>query len=156
MKINNQNGVTMVILAITIIVMIIIAGVSVTIGTDSVKKAKDNQTYSELLMVQHAVLEQYTKFETTKDITYLLGNKMELSEVQNIALNMNVILVNIPQNYTNKDYYKLDKASLLEMGITNVDDEFIVNYISGEVLNITQKTTNSGTSLYITANSFNN
>jgi Tfp pilus assembly protein PilE len=152
---NKRRGVTIVSLIIVVIVMVILAGVSITIGTKNIKTTKDSKLYAELNMVQHAVLEQYTKFQATKDITYLLGNKMDLSYVENMAMNMNLILVDIPQSYTNKDYYKLDKASLMDMGITDTDDEFIVNYVSGEVLNITQKTT-AGEALYITANTFNN
>lgn len=67
---------------------------------------------------------------------------------------LGVTLVSIPDTYSNKDYYKLDKASLLEIGITNTDDEFIVNYISGEVINITKMTTSENNALYVRANSF--
>ena len=48
----------------------------------------------------------------------------------------------------------LDKASLLEIGIRDTDDEYIVNYVSGEVINITKKKTTKGNVLYIRANSF--
>jgi Tfp pilus assembly protein PilE len=154
--INNKKGVTMIGLGVLIVVMVILTGVGIIYGVNTVKTAKDKQAYSELLMVQHAVLEQYTKFETTKDISYLLGHKMDLTEVQNTVYQQaGVILVNIPQNYSNKDYYRLDKSALLEMGITDTDDEFIVNYISGEVYNLTQATTSDGNALYVTTNSFN-
>lgn len=148
-----QKGITIISLVITVIVLIIISGIGITMGIDSIKSSKDNKLTSELMMVQHAVLEQYTKYQTTKDITYLVGNKVELEEVNQIAQDYNITLVDIPQKYSNKDYYRLDKASLLQIGIENTDDEYIVNYISGEVINITQKTT-SNTALYVRANSF--
>lgn len=148
-----QKGITIISLVITVIILVIISGIGITMGTNAIKSSKDNQLVSELSMVQHAVLEQYTKYQTTKDITYLVGNKVELEEMNQIAKNLNITLVNIPQKYTNKDYYRLDKASLLQIGIENTDDEYIVNYISGEVINMTQKTT-SNTALYVRANSF--
>ena len=148
-----QKGITIISLVITVIILVIISGIGITMGTNAIKSSKDNQLASELSMVQHAVLEQYTKYQTTKDITYLVGNKVELEEMNQIAKNLNITLVNIPQKYTNKDHYRLDKASLLQIGIENTDDEYIVNYISGEVINMTQKTT-SNTALYVRANSF--
>lgn len=148
-----QKGITVVTLLITVIVLLIISGIGIKMGTDSIKSSKDGALASDLAMVQHAVLEQYTKYQTTKDITYLVGNKVAKEEMTQIAKDLNITLANIPQNYSNKDYYRLDKASLLEIGIENTDDEYIVNYISGEVINMTQKTT-SDTALYIRANSF--
>lgn len=148
-----QDGITIISLVITVVVLIILSGIGIKMGTDSIKSSKDNTLTAELLMVQHAVLEQYTKYQTTKDITYLVGNKVAKEEMTQIAKDLNITLANIPQNYSNKDYYRLDKASLLEIGIENTDDEYIVNYISGEVINMTQKTTDN-TVLYVRANSF--
>lgn len=148
-----QDGITIISLVITVVVLIILSGIGIKMGTDSIKSSKDGALVSDLAMVQHAVLEQYTKYQTTKDITYLVGNKVEKEEMTQIAKDLNITLANIPQNYLNKDYYRLDKAALLEIGIENTDDEYIVNYISGEVINMTQKTT-SDTALYIRANSF--
>ena len=44
--------------------------------------------------------------------------------------------------------------TLLEIGIKDSDDEYVINYISGEVINITQKLTSDGKALYITADNF--
>ena len=141
MKIEKEHGITMVSLIITIIILIIISGISVTVGIGSIQKARDNKLVAELTMVQHAILEQYTKYRLTKDTTYLIGNKMTKEEVQQIIEPLGVTLVTIPTTYSNKDYYKLDKAALLEIGVKEAEDEYIVNYISGEVINITQQTT---------------
>ena len=69
---------------------------------------------------------------------------------------LGITLVTIPSGYSEKEraYYKLDKASLLEIGIKNTDDEYVVNYISGEVMNITAKETTEGKALYVRAKSF--
>lgn len=151
---NKQKGITMISLVITIIVLVIISGIGITVGTSSIKSSKDSKLTGELVMVQHAVLEQYTKYQTTKDTRYLVGNKIEQEEVQKVAQELGITLVTIPTKYSHQDYYRLDKASLLEIGIEDTDDEYIINYVSGEVINITQKTTSNQDALYVRANSF--
>lgn len=149
-----QEGITMVTLVVTVVVLLIISGIGVNFGIDAIKTSKDNKLTSELMIVQHAILEQYTKYKTTKDVTYLVGNKMTKEEVSTITSSLGITLASIPDTYSNKDYYKLDKASLLEIGISNTDDEYIVNYISGEVINITKKTDSNNNALYVRATSF--
>ena len=152
----NSKGITMITLAITILVLLVLAFVGGTIGINNIRNTKDYKLSSELQMVQHAVLEQYTKYKTTKDATYLLGNKVSTSEVETIANEIGVTLVTIPDTYSNKDYYRLDKASLTALGIKESTDEYIINYTSGEVINITFKTLSNGEPLYTRANSFLN
>lgn len=148
-----QKGITIITLVITVIVLMIISGIGITMGTNAIKSTKDNKLTSELVIVQQAILEQYTKYQVTKDSSYLLGDKVKSEEMNQIAKDLNIQLASIPDTYSNKEYYRLDKASLLEIGIQDTDDEYIVNYISGEVINITKKTT-SNNALYIRANSF--
>lgn len=152
----NQKGVTIVSLVITVIVLMIVAGIGVKVGTDQITKTKDNTVVSELSMVQHAILEQYTKYKTTKNANYLVGNMVSREELNSITSTLGVTLVTVPSSYLEKEraYYKLDKASLLEIGIKNTDDEYVVNYISGEVMNITKKATSEGNALYVRAKSF--
>lgn len=149
-----EKGITIVSLVITIIVLLIISLISVNIGIKSINSSKDSKTTSELIMVQHAVLEQYTKYKTTKDSVYLVGNKITKEEATRFATDMGVTLVNIPDTYSNKDYYMLDKASLTTIGIKDSADEYVVNYVSGEVMNITKNKLIKGTPLYVKADSF--
>lgn len=151
----SNKAITLISLVITIIVLLILSGIGLTMGTNMISTSQDKKLISELNMVQHAILEQYAKYQTTKDSSYIkVGNKMELADVKNIASNMGIELVNIPDSYSNKDYYKLDKFSLLKIGIENTDDEYIVNYISGEVINNTKKYTKDNKALYVRADSF--
>jgi type II secretory pathway pseudopilin PulG len=153
----SNKGITLITLVITMIILLILGGISLTVGNNMIEETQDKKLVSELNMVQHAILEQYAKYQTTKDTSYIkVGNRMELADVKDIARNMGIELVNIPDNYSNKDYYKLDKLSLLKMGIENTEDEYIVNYISGEVINNTKKHTNDNKALYVRANSFYN
>lgn len=147
-----EKGITLVSLIITVILMFILAGISISIGTGQMKTADDSRLTTELEMVQHAVLEQYTKYKTTKDKVYLVGNKITIEEAKQIATELGITLANIPNTYDNKDYYRLDKASLTAIGIQESTDEYIINYISGEVMNITVKKTSGNKPLYIKAN----
>lgn len=154
--VNKEKGITLVALAVMIAVLSLISGVGLYLGKEAITQTKDSKLSAELNMVQHAVLEQYTKYKTTRDINNLVGQKLDISEVQTVATKIGVTLVNIPTTYSNADYYKLNKQSLEKIGITNSEDEYIVNYVSGEVINITLEKDNSNNPLYIRANSFIN
>lgn len=154
-KLKTQKGITIVSLVITIIILLIISSIGINFGINGINSTKDSKLEAELNMVQHAVLEQYAKYKTTKDIVYLVGNKVSEEQLKDITSELGITLVNIPDTYSNKDYYKLDKASLNEIGIRDTYDEYIVNYISGEVINITQKKLSNNNPLYTKASSFN-
>lgn len=154
-RLKEQKGITLVSLVVTVIILLIISLVAVNFGISGISNIKDSKLESELNMVQHAILEQYTKYKTTKDIIYLVGNKVSEEQLNNITQELGITLVDIPDTYSNKDYYKMDKTSLKEIGIQETEDEYIINYISGEVINITKKRLSNNTPLYTKANSFN-
>lgn len=141
-KFKLNKGITLVALVITIIVVLILVGVTVYTGTNSAGKARDKKLKSELGIVQHAVLEQYTKYSLTKNENDLKGLKLNESQIQEIESDMNITL--------NGTYYYLDKLSMESIGIGNVDDVYVVNYSTGEVLNNTVRRTSEGEILYIT------
>lgn len=150
-----QKGITLISLVITVIILLIVSMVAVNFGINGISTTKDSKLEAELNMVQHAVLEQYTKYKTTRDVVYLVGNKVQEEQLNGITEELGITLVNIPNTYSNRDYYKLDKASLKEIGLQETEDEYIVNYISGEVINITKKRLSDNTPLYTKANNFN-
>lgn len=149
-----ENGITLVALVVSILVMGIIAGVGVYQGTKGVTTSKDSKLMSEVGMVQHAILEQYVKYKTTKNEVYLIGTKIEKNSVVEIATQMGITLVNIPTNYTNAEYYKLNASDVKKLGFENAKDEFIVNYVSGEVINYTNRKDSKGNPVYVKADTF--
>ncbi len=149
-----EKGITIVSLVITFILLLIISAVGVNMSINGINSAKDSKLNGELQMVQHAVLEQYTKYKTTRDSVYLVGTKITKEEASNFANEMGVTLANIPDTYSNKDYYKLDRVDLEAIGIKDSTDEYVINYVSGEVMNITVKKSNNNSPLYTKANSF--
>ena len=150
-NIKNQRGITILTLAITVAVLAILFAVSVSLGDVSVNETKDSKLTTDLNIVQHAVIEQYSKFKLTKNISYLAGTKMESNEINDIANQLGINLVKIPDTYSNADYYKLSLQDLASIGIENAEDEYIVNYVTGEVINITKKITSDGKPLYTRA-----
>ena len=89
----NNKGVTIVSLTIIIIIMLILASVGVNIGIKNIKSVQDSKLTAELQMVQHAILEQYTKYKTTKDVVYLVGNKITKEEVNKVANELGINLL---------------------------------------------------------------
>lgn len=146
MNIRENKGITLVVLVITIIVLIIISGISITGTVKNQKEAQENVQITELTMIQHAVLERYTKAQLTKE--QLPGAKIDKQQVETIVNEINTTAgTNI--NLKGTEYFQLNNEDLKKIGITGKEDIYIVNYKTGEVINKTVKVTNSGEALYI-------
>ena len=150
---NKQKGITLIALTITIIVLLIIVSISVEVGQSSIKKSKESALVSELNMVHHAVLEIYTRSQLMKDESILPSAGTYENEIDNLVQTINTMSNDISEitlkDTTKTNYHLLQEEQLKELGIENTDDEYVVNYVTGEVFNITQKVTESGKSLYI-------
>ena len=72
----NNKGITLIALAITIIVLLIIASVGTYSGVEALRDAKEEAQISELNMVKQPVVENYTKYLTTKNNMYIRGTKL--------------------------------------------------------------------------------
>lgn len=145
-KLSKENGITLTALAIGVIVIIILASITAYIGKDEITETKDTKAKAELEMVQHAVLEQYVKYKTTKNVDELKGEIISTDEVKNLT---GITELPDTSNMTNAEYRKLDAESLRRIGIKSTDDIYIVNYATGEVFNATQKNTSDGSALYL-------
>ncbi len=155
-----NKGITIISLTITIILLLIIASITVSIGMNSLKDSKENLKLSELNMVQQAVLENYTKYKTTNNDIYILGNQVSYSDMQTLISEINSknttgenITLKV-SDYTSGAldisiyYYELSQEDLEKMGISDTDETYIVNFSTGEVINKTLKVTGSGKPLY--------
>ena len=146
MDIKLNKGITLVSLVITVIILLIISGISITGAIRGIEQSQENIQFSELNIVQHAILERYTKAQLTKEI--LPGEPIKDLELNSI---IEEIKNKTGESITLKggEYLQLNKMDLENLGITEENDEFIVNYSTGEVINKTQKVTLSGKILYI-------
>ena len=146
---NKNSGVTMITLIIMIIVLLILAGVSINgtiIGNNS---SQSNIKKTELEMVQHAIVERYTKYKLTKDSSLLIGTITIPENNAEEGLTWKLTQGQIGTD-VEKKYYQLNSANLKEIGFTSeTTDSYIVNYYTGEVYNTTQHKTKNGELLYI-------
>lgn len=143
-----NEGITLITLIITVVLLLIISGISITGTLRGHEETEEATQISELNMIQHAILERYTKTQLTKET--LPGTTISKSEVEEIIKDIN-------ENTNPKgsivlkgtEYRKLSTADLEKLGITKEEDTFIVNYKTGEVINASIKVTKSGKALYV-------
>ncbi len=130
-KIENNKGITLVTLAITIIVLLIMAGITIKIGTKGMDEARVQNVKTNMLLI-----EAKTK-EYVEDANFELGVNKDRIEQAKIKLEENVKgtkvlatdeiyteLINI--GITKEDInagkvYKLETQNLIDMGIKGVD-----------------------------------
>jgi len=143
MNIRNENGVTLLVLVVTIIIMIIIAAISINYGLSPVHSTKDTVVESNLHMIQQKVLEEYSKKNLNGEAQKYLGKPLTFDEVQAIKDSETIALLkgNNRTNYENMTpYYKLTADTLKSMGVEVQDDqEYLVDYENGEIWDITNK-----------------
>ncbi len=159
---NNETGITILALVITIIVLLILAGITMNMGKQGIKESKEDAKLTELAMVQNAVLQRKTKADLT-------GEEYPGQKITEAGVDLDNVIGDINDNkdtgedaVTRKDsnnehYYLLTDTNdgLNGLGITNSEDAYIVNYETGEVINYTTKLTGTGKPLYIYAKEAN-
>ena len=153
MNITKENkGITLVALVATIIILLILSGISTYFGIENINKSKDEILLSELGQVQHFVGEAYLNYLKTQNNAFLIGRKItNATEVSEIANELEISLVTIPNNYSGEErayYYEVDPSALVNLGIENCENTYIVNYLTGEVINKTKLRTTEGEPLY--------
>ena len=149
MNLRKNRWITLVSLVITIILLLIITGISITGTLRGHEETEEASEISELNMIQHAILERYTKAQLTKET--LPGTDIEKDQVQKTIDEINNESNEQQISLKGTEYKRLDTTDLSNLGIKKEEDTFIVNYKTGEVINETKKTTKSGKALYIYA-----
>lgn len=152
-----EKGITLITLIITILVMIIIMGTITIVSTDFMEVANDNKLQEELTMVNNVISESYANYIRTKDNRYLSGERLTSNQVQEVADSVGIALVIIPNNIKEQDanlseYYRLTPTDLTNIGIEDAKDTYVVNYLTGEVINETKA--NEGVKLYMFSREF--
>ncbi len=151
-----QRGITLIALALTIIVLIILVSITVNIGMDGIKEAKENTMLSDLAIVQNAILQRKTKADLTDEdypgevITQTSINLDDvISDINNEKASSEETVTRKDTNDQNYYYLSTENGGLEDLGITDSEDDYIVNYETGEVINYTTKVTGTGIPLYI-------
>lgn len=150
MNIRKNNGITLVALVITIVLLLIIASISITGTMRGQKQTQKSVALTELNMVQHAILERYTKAKLTKET--LPGENVTSTQIQQVIDEIEEKSgTTIALKGNTEDYKLLDFEALQDLGMENYKSEYIVNYSTGEVIDITRQVTEDGTVLYISS-----
>lgn len=142
----SEKGITLLVLMITVVILSILAGVSISAGIASSRDMLEKNKQSELNMVQHAILEQYQKYKVTNDTSEIIGDPVSKSTVDS----------SLPATVTKPTkadgYFSLVPEQLKQIGIKRAKDTYFVNYETGMVYNKTARTTTSGEALYLPEN----
>ena len=64
---NNQKGITLLALVITIVVLIILTSITINIGKNEITESKEDTMLSELKIVQNAILQKKTKADLIEE-----------------------------------------------------------------------------------------
>ena len=140
-----NKGISMVTLIITIIVLLILAGISIGVGNNVIKSSELENLKTNMLLirakgkecVENANFKLGTNFEKATDQENRLTTaKVELKgeEITDSSIFDGKISIDISEeNKNNRYYYKLTTQNLEEMGLSNVksDDNkgwYIIKY----------------------------
>lgn len=143
-----DKGITLIALTVTIIVLLIIAGIAIGGGNESIKMSKSNKLIAELDIVQHACLERYAEYNLTKNEELLVG--VEITDYNTIKNMAEARKHTLPEIQDGK-FYELDpedSETMESLGLSQIEDTYVVNYTKGIVMNKTTKETPLGTPLY--------
>lgn len=148
--IKNKKGITLVALTITIIVLLMLAGITISLGSDSINESRDKKLLAEVEMIQQAAITEYTKASqlgllgTGTIPSNFVGTTVSVSSL-NALINWEVTADEILADIS-KSYFRLTQDNLADLNITSSTSyTFIVNYYSGEVYNESKKTSEDET-----------
>ena len=157
--VKSQKGITLMALVITVIVLLIIAGIGIgeIIGNSGdINQTEDVLALSELKKIQQAVLESYLKYKQVGNDSIFLGTPIDYEDALDelkLIIPEGKLKANSEDNTLENRYYILTNENLKSLGLENINnkDKYIVNYSTGEVFNITKKKTAKNEALYIYA-----
>ena len=121
-KLDERKGITLVSLAITIAVMLILASVATYSGVNILRQAKLNKFTTEMKLMQTEVNDLYDRYKNGEDVLSL-GKDLSRQEEQ-----VNKVFTNDASGITDTTGYRYyDKETLNNLEINGVDGEFFVN-----------------------------
>ena len=120
MNFNKENGITIIALIITIILMLILAGVGMHLGSDAVNKAKLEDIKTDMLSIKTKALVIAEKYKF-KDIDTLEGDPITPEEASRLGIEKN------------DNIRKWSKEDLNKQGLSTIEgDIYVVDYGLGD------------------------
>lgn len=143
----NEKGITLIVLIITIVLMIIIAGTAISYGGDSLKAVKLQNFRYELEQVQGKVDTIFEKIKLGSEEYILLGNEITESEeaMNTLTIAKDINYSNILDTERDKYYYQdnfsyyryLTQSDIQEIfNITSKPGDMIINFKTREVISV--------------------
>ena len=169
--IKKNEGITLVSLTVTVILLLVLAGMGLNVSYLTVKDVRNNRLNTELGMVRQAITERYSMAVAVNkantrisepQISFWVGQKVEASNPitlpERTKINWNQEAEDFYAKYDNYNheyqeefYYRLSPEDLEEIGIAHANYTYIVNYKTGEVYNETKKIDRDSNLLYLPA-----
>lgn len=128
-----ENGITLMSLVITVIVLILIAGISIKSGTESVDDTRLEAFYTELEVIQKRVDEIASTNENYIDNN---GNKIYLKDVgTNLNDEQTNLLTSINSNYvpSNFKYFTANQLKNI-FGLSDISQDVFINFSDRTVI----------------------
>lgn len=130
-KENMESGVTLVALAVTIIVIIIIAGIATSAGVDNIRNSKRVAFITELEMIQEKVNTIYEKRKLNKeDIPYYNALGQDVSVIETGKLS------EILKGNSEKGYRYFSKENLSKLDLENIEQDVMINFDTRDVASV--------------------
>ena len=121
-KLDERKGITLVSLAITVAVLLILASVATYSGVNILRQAKLNKFTTEMKLMQTEINDLYNRYKNGEDVLNL-GKDLNEQEEQ-----ANKVFTKEASGITDKTGYRyFDKETLEGLDINGVDSEFFVN-----------------------------
>lgn len=128
----NQKGITLISLVITIIVLVIITGIGISASIDSIKSAKKTAFITELEMIQEKVNTIYEKRKLNEDdIAYYNSLGQDVSNVGAPKL------LEILKGQSSMGYLYFSKEDLKKLDLDNISQDVIINFATRDVVSTT-------------------
>lgn len=139
----SEKGITLIALAVTTMLMMIIGLTIFNTAYDIDENTKDDLLKAELEQVYHVVLQENSKKQT-------LGDDYTYKGTVATTATINYYNPYIENKFsTDKaNYYILNETALEQIGIKKASASYLVCYDTGEVANITQGKNSTGEVLY--------
>lgn len=129
-----DNGVSLMSLVVTIVVMLILASVSIYYGTrKNIETAYATDMYTEIKNVSEATQQRFLTNRIDANRYPYVGTKLTDTNPKKIKMQKNGVETEMEYG---DGWYLLTPEHSLELNLENVENEYIINYLTGEVVSL--------------------
>ena len=143
----NNKGVTITMLAITVVVILIITGVTISTSDLLIRDTKSKSNISNMYLIRAKTETIYDDYLFSEDSNVLIGSKVNVSTLADYSITQEETTGNAKEFWYEIDYLDLPSLGMDENVLSN-GGKFIVNYETGEVIYTNGIEDNDGTIKY--------